>query len=70
MEKNSISHKYHLTLGIIGVIAVIIFTLQNSEVVIVRFLFWKLEMSRVILIIATLVIGISLGYIYRGYKKK
>ena len=38
-----------------------IFILQNTEVVDIRFLFWKLSLSRVILLMGSLLIGILAG---------
>ncbi|MFC1589136.1 lipopolysaccharide assembly protein LapA domain-containing protein [Pseudomonadota bacterium] len=70
MNNQSHPHKYHLILGIIGVFSVVIFTLQNSEVVTVNFLFWRVEMSRVLLILVVLLIGFLLGYIFHGVRKK
>jgi putative membrane protein len=60
---------FHFTLGIIGVVLVVIITLQNAEVVSLNFLFWRLQMSRIILILATLIIGILFGYILRSIRK-
>ena len=39
-----------------------IFTVQNVEVVEVRLLFWSLEMSRAIMLLAVLAIGMVLGW--------
>lgn len=38
--------------------------LQNMEIVTLRLLFWKVEMSRVILIALVMFIGMVLGYIF------
>ncbi|MFW2374607.1 MAG: LapA family protein [Gammaproteobacteria bacterium] len=70
MSNNSTSKKIHISLGIIGIIFVVIFTLQNTEVVSISFLFWKLEMSRVIMILAVLIIGFLLGYVFNGVRKR
>ena len=64
------TQNYYLVLVIIGLISVVIFTLQNTEVVTVRFIFWKLEMSRVILILIVFLTGMLLGYFLRGHKNK
>ena len=42
---------------------VVLFTLQNTQVVEVRLLFWKLSMSRVLLIFLLLVVGALLGWL-------
>ena len=46
---------------LIGV--VLIFVLQNTQVVEVRFLFWTLAMSRALILIATLAIGLTGGWL-------
>lgn len=38
-----------------------IFILQNTEVVDIQFLFWKLSLSRVILLLGSLFIGVLAG---------
>jgi len=42
---------------------VLLFTLQNTQVVEVQFLFWKLSMSRVLLIFLLLAVGAILGWV-------
>ena len=44
----------------------LIFTLQNAEVVSVRFLFWEFSMSRVILLFLVFVFGVIAGWILHG----
>jgi len=41
----------------------VIFTVQNYEVVNIQFLFWSFSTSRAIVIFATLVMGIAIGWI-------
>ena len=41
----------------------IVLVVQNAEVVTVSLLFWKLEMSRVILILLTALTGFICGYV-------
>jgi len=53
--------KLTLILVLIGV--VLLFTLQNTQVVEVRLLFWKLSMSRVLLIFLLLAVGAILGWV-------
>ncbi len=55
-----------LTLSLVLVGVVILFTLQNTQVVEVRLLFWTLSMSRVLLIILLLVVGVVLGWVGHG----
>ena len=56
-------NKAKLTLILALVAVVVLFTLQNTQVVELRFLFWKLTMSRVLLIILLLAIGATLGWV-------
>ena len=47
----------------------VIFTAQNYEVVKIQFLFWSFQTSRAIVIFATLILGIVIGWI-GGYHFK
>ena len=49
-------------------VLVVVFTVQNVEVVEIRFLFWKLEMSRALMIFGVLVGGILIGWIGSGMR--
>lgn len=40
----------------------VVFTAQNAEVVEVRFLLWKLEMSRAIVLIGLFGLGLAIGW--------
>ncbi|MEJ2553277.1 MAG: LapA family protein [Gammaproteobacteria bacterium] len=51
------------TLSLILVAVVLLFALQNTQVVEVRLLFWKLSMSRVLLIFLLLAVGAILGWV-------
>ena len=46
------------------------FIVQNAEVVQVRFLFWSAQASRAIVILATFVLGIIVGWVSGRVKKK
>jgi uncharacterized integral membrane protein len=48
----------------------VIVSLQNIEIVPVHFLFWKIDISKLLLLIITLVIGILIGMIIPGFIKK
>jgi uncharacterized integral membrane protein len=48
----------------------IIVSLQNVEIISVHFLFWKVDISKLLLLIITLVIGILIGMIIPGFLKK
>jgi len=42
---------------------VVIFALQNTHVVDVRFLFWSVSMSQILLILGLLLVGMLLGWL-------
>ncbi len=48
----------------------IILCIQNVEIIPVHFLFWKVEISKLLLLIITLVIGILIGMIIPGFFNK
>lgn len=47
--------------SIVGVL-MLIFLLQNTQVVSMHFLFWKISMSRIILLPVVLLIGFGIGF--------
>lgn len=51
-------------------ILLIIFLLQNTQVVNLRFYFWKISMSQIILIPLVLVVGFVAGYVVAKVTKK
>lgn len=55
--------KLKLILMLLLVGTVILFTLQNTDVVQVHFLLWTLALSQVVLIFGLLVIGMALGWL-------
>ena len=48
----------------------VIVSLQNVEIIPVHFLFWKVDIPKLLLLIITLVIGILIGMIIPGFLKK
>jgi len=57
-------------IAIILVVLAAIFTVQNAAVVSIQFLFWKLEVSRVLMVILLLGIGFALGWITASLKMR
>jgi putative membrane protein len=57
--------KMYTTLFLLAL--VVIFTVQNATAVTVNFLFWKLEISRSLLIFFVLIIGIIVGWISHSH---
>lgn len=60
--------KMWLIIALLFLIAIVV--VQNSEVVDVRFLFWEASLSRVVLLLITLVIGILIGFVGAKLPKK
>jgi uncharacterized integral membrane protein len=51
------------TVFILLIAVVLIFVFQNIQVVEVKFLFWKLTMSRALMLLGTLAIGLAGGWL-------
>jgi putative membrane protein len=54
---------------ILAVLALVI-VIQNTQVVSLQLFFWQVYMSRIVLIILMLAIGIAMGYIIAKMRKK
>ena len=52
-----------LIIGVALVLVVVIFTLQNTEVVTINFLLWRFSMSRVLMIFILLLSGVLIGWL-------
>ena len=61
--------KLKTILAIVFATVIVIFSLQNSEVTDVRFVFWKLSMSRVLIILGSFGIGVIVGILVSVKKK-
>lgn len=57
--------KLYVSLAIVALAAV--FIVQNMEVVEIRFLFWKIGMSRSLMFIFLTLAGVVVGWLLRGY---
>ena len=49
-------------------VLILIFVLQNTRVVEVRILFWRVAMSRSLMLIAAFLIGLLGGWILHGFR--
>lgn len=47
-----------------------LFTVQNTEVVAVHFLFWTVEMSRVVMLLGVLGVGAVFGWILCSFSRR
>ena len=44
-------------IAVVLIILVVIFTIQNTQIVTIKFLFWELSMSRILIIAGSFIIG-------------
>ncbi|UCD77028.1 MAG: LapA family protein [Desulfobacterales bacterium] len=58
------------TLFIILMAVVLIFVIQNTEVVEFRFLFWRFSISRALMLFGTLAVGFVAGWLLSFPKRK
>ncbi|MEY8021809.1 lipopolysaccharide assembly protein LapA domain-containing protein [Muriicola sp. SD30] len=61
--------RFKTLIAIVFVTLIVIFSVQNSEVTNVNFLFWKLSMSRVLIVLGSFGIGILVGILVSITKK-
>ena len=59
---------YKLLLALILVGLVVLFAVQNYEVVQLRLVFWSLEISRALLLFIVFATGVGLGWIVRSLR--
>lgn len=53
--------KLKTILAVLFAIIIVVFSLQNSEITEVKFLFWKLSVSRVLIILGSFAFGVVVG---------
>jgi len=53
--------KLKTVLALVFIALVVVFSLQNAEVTDVKFLFWKLSLSRVLIILGSFGVGVLVG---------
>lgn len=56
-------------IAIILILLVVVFTIQNTEIVTIKFLFFDISMSRVLVILGCFLLGLITGILI-GYRKK
>ena len=61
---------YKQTISLVLAALTILFILQNIAVININFLFWTFFMSRSVLILVVLLIGIVIGWLLRSNPKK
>lgn len=57
-------------IGLLLLLLVVVFIVQNANVVDIQFLFWKISMSRSLMIFFVLATGIIIGWITAGHFHK
>lgn len=62
--------KIKLVIGGLLIFFVMMFSLQNTEVVEIRFLFWQFSLSRALMIFLVLGIGFLIGWFLSGMSRK
>ena len=58
---------FKLTVSLILAACIVLFTVQNADIVEIRFLVWKVSASRAVMILGVLGAGIVLGWILRSW---
>ena len=59
--------KYKLIISLVLICLMVIFIIQNVAVVEIDFFFWSIAMSRVLLMLILLVVGIIVGWLLKSY---
>lgn len=58
-----------LVVGLVLAGLIVLFTLQNADVVELRFLFWKWSVPRAVIIFSVLAVGIIIGWILSSWAR-
>jgi putative membrane protein len=61
--------KTKLSLAMALLLTVVIFTLQNTEMISIQFLFWQFSLSRALMLFLVLGIGVLLGFLLGTYRR-
>ncbi len=61
--------KFKTILAILFALVIVTFSLQNSEVIDVKFLVWKLSISRVLIILGSFVVVVLVGILVSMKKR-
>lgn len=63
------STKLKTTIIIVFAVLVVVFTLQNTEVVNIKLWFWQVNTSRALMIVLSIAVGIIFGMLLPAFKK-
>ena len=61
--------KFRTIIGLLFAGIIVVFSLQNAEVIDVKFFFWKMSISRVLVILGSFGIGLLVGVLLSIKKK-
>lgn len=61
---------FRLVLGLVLAGLVVLFTLQNANVIELRFLFWTWSMPRAVMIFGVLAVGVLLGWLLSSWVRR
>ncbi|MCI0400534.1 MAG: LapA family protein [Gammaproteobacteria bacterium] len=62
--------RIRIAIGLGLLFLVVLFMLQNTEVVPITFLFWQFPLSRALLIFTLLGVGIIIGWVLHGVARR
>ena len=58
---------YRLIIGLILMCLIVVFIAQTAAIVEIKFFFWSIAMSRVLLMVILLSIGVLVGWLLKTY---
>ena len=58
--------KIKLVLSLVVTAFIVLFPLQNTTIVEIKFLFWSLSMSRSLMIVVFVALGVAIGWMLRS----
>lgn len=53
--------KFKTFIALVFAVIIVVFSLQNAEITDIEFLFWKLSISRVLIILGSFSVGVLVG---------
>jgi uncharacterized integral membrane protein len=62
--------KIKIGIIVVFVMLIVIFALQNTEIVSVKLWFWEVQTSRALLIFMCIVIGLLIGFLIPSFSRK
>jgi len=62
--------KFKAFVALFFITLIVVFSLQNAEITDIKFLFWKLSISRILIIVGCFVLGIIVGLLLSIKRKR